>query len=352
MPAKKSTRATRTKQETAAAFEEIQDKIASTPTVPTAEVELRKTQEREVRSFAEGFSVEKSVQTITAAGLNITKTLSSIAEQVQQSAKELDDLKKAKELYTGQIEALYGVEVTKASAQDLEAEYSVKKEMLAAEHAAELKQHVQEMETVREEWERQQEEYNRQQAELKLVNDQARLKEANEYNYQRGLERQRAEIDWQNKMVDLKRANELKQAELERDWTARTEALKAKEAEFTAYKSRVDAIPAEVDAAVKKAEAIASNSIKREYQHQVEMMQRTHESQQTVNLNTIASLQAQIKQLAETNLALTAKVAASEEKVANIANEALKAASGRQALNEVQSFMQNQNTPSGNNKRT
>ena len=350
MAAKKSTRATRSKQETAEAFEEVKEKVETTPAVPPAEVEVRQTREKEIRSFADGVSVEKSMQNITTAGLNITKTLSSIAEQLQAAAKEVEDLKKAKELYEKDIEALHGKEVATSAIEDLIANYKTKREELSTAFDAEAKKLAQDQKEMQEEWDKEKAAHDLDWSELDAAAQRNRQQENDQSNYQTQQRRSRAELEWQNKMADLSRANTLKQSELERGWADREGKLKAMEAEFTALKARVDGIPAEIDAAVKKAEAIVGNSVKRDYTHQIEMLQATHAAQHTVNLNTINSLQAQIKTLVETNAAMTTRLNASEEKVASIANEALKASSGRQALAEVQTMIQSQQNP-GNNKR-
>ena len=351
MAAKKSTRATRSKKDTEQAFEQIEQEVAATPSIPDNEYELRQVQETKIRNFADGVSVEKAVQGITTAGLNIGKTLSSIATQVQLAADELEEIKKAKALYEKDIEDLHNQEIAASALEDLVAEYTAKKTALVEDHANELKALLQEKEDLREEWERQQAEHNRQDLENKASIQRNRQQEQEAYNYQTKVTRERADLEFKNKMSDQERANLLKEADLNRGWLTRETELKAKETEFVALKAKVETIPAEIDAAVKRAEGIAYNNSKRDYTHQIEMLQKTHESQQMVANNTIASLQAQVKQLAEANLSLQSKVTLSEEKVASIANNALNAASGRQALAELQGVVQTQGNNS-NNKRT
>lgn len=339
MATKKSTRATRSKQETAAEFGSVREQVAEREPVPEGEKAQRTARESTLRSTVEQFSLETAVQVLTASGLGMSRALTDLTNKLQETAKQVDELKEAKDLLEKDIEDLHGKEISASALEDLVADYNEREETLRRE-LVQLQTDIQfRRQEAQSAWQREQAEHERQVMERSNALLESRRREQEQYDYSKGQERLRAEQTFQNNLADQKRANDLKQAELARDWAMREAALKEKEQEFAALQARVAGIQAEIDAAVKKEVAIVSNSLSRDNKHQVEILVNNQQAEKTVLNARITSLQEQLAVANTTIASLNAQLSKAQEKVAEIAASALTAASGSQTLREMQNFV-------------
>lgn len=340
--AKKSTRATRTKAETATAFEDVRAGVESQDMVPESERALRAGKEARLRGAAEGFTLETAVQVLTSAGLGMSRALTDLTNRLQETAKQVEELTEVKALLAKDIEELHGKEVAASAIEDMVADFDERKEKLQIDFAAFSKQIDLTKADLRAAWEREQSEHQRQVQERNQTIAQERVRENDQYGYKTMQERARAEQDFKNRMADAQRANELKQADLERGWKEREVVLATKEEELKALQARVAGIQGEIDSAVKREVAIATNSLNRDSKHQVEMLVNSQAAKEQVLNAKIEGLTTQLVSANKTIADLTAQLVAANEKVAKIAADALTAASGRQALAEVQGMLQTQ----------
>lgn len=337
MAAKRSTRATRTKSQTADEFDDVRHAAAEDAGSP-GEQAVRKAKEEELRAAVAKFSVESTVQSLTSTGLSIGKTIAGITEQLQQAAASVEELKQAKDLFEKDMEALHGKEVAASAIEDLVEDYEAKKRALQEELASLSRNIEAQRDDMVASWDREQQAHEQQVKDREAALLVARKRDDEQYNYNKGQERQRAEQAWQIQMADLKRANELKQADLTRSWAEREAALNAKEQEFNALKARVEAIQNEIDSAVKKEVAIATNALTRDHKHAVEIMSKDFQSKEVVLNSKVQGLEVQLASAVSTIAKLQEQLTQAQNKVAEIANSALTAASDRQALAAVQSF--------------
>lgn len=339
---KKSTRATRTKTETAIEFEEVQAATASRRQLSPGEAAVVAAKEQATRGALSKFSLESTLQGLTTTGLALTKSLSAISEDLQNAAKQVEELTEAKALLEKDIEALHGKEVASSAIEDLVADYKAKEEEIRLGLSTLQADISRQRAEVQQAWTREQQEHQRLVAQRDADLNTARQRENEQYSYKVSQERQRAEQEFANRLADQKRANELKQAELSRNWEQREADLKAQEDEVAKLKARVDGIQTEIDAAVKKEVAIVTNALTRDHKHQVELSTRDFAAKETVLNAKVENLTTQLASANKAIADLTVQLAAANEKVAKIAGEALTAASGRQALSEVQSLLQTQ----------
>lgn len=339
---KKSTRATRTKTETAADFEAVADGIGNRKPLSANEKAVIAAKEAALRGTVSKLNLESTLQALTSTGLDLTKTISGISEDLQNAAKVVEELTEAGKLLEKDIEELHGKEIAASAIEDLVADFNAKKEALDSELLAHQKTLAQARADAQSSWQREQTQHQQVVYERDQALQQARKRDDEQYQYQTAETRKRNELAWQNQMADQKRANELKQAELERTWAARDAELTAKETEFAALKARVDGIPAEIDAAVKKAEAIVGSTVKRDYTHQIEILSKDFAAKETVLNAKVDNLTTQLAAERLASAKLAEQLVIAQAKVAEIANSALSAASGRQALMEVQGVLATQ----------
>lgn len=339
MATKKSTRATRSKQETAVAFEDVQRDVASREPLPESEISVRKTQEGKLRDVLENLSLETAVQVLTAAGVGMTRTVTELSTRLQDTARQVEELQEVKALLVKDIEELHGKEIAASAIEDLVASHKEQSESLNRA-LSQLQDNINySRQQLQAEWVREQQEHQRLVNETNAQITEARRRDEETYQYTKKQERARAELAFQNEQADKKRANDLKQADLERGWAAREAELKSKEQEFVVLKARVDGIQAEIDAAVKKEVAIVSNSINRDHKHAAEIAARDAAGAQNLLTAQVENLKAQLASANNVIAQLQQQLTGANEKVAKIASDALTAASGTTALAEMRNVL-------------
>ena len=350
MPAKKSTRATRTKAETVQAFENVAEAVASREPVPESEIALRMAKEQTLRSVADQFSLETAVQVLSGAGVGMSRALAELTKKLQDTARQVEELKEVKDLLVKDIEDLHGKEIAASAVEDLVADFKEKEETLRREFE-QIEADIEfERKQAQSAWLREQQEHQRQQAEesARILADRKREEEG--YQFSKTQERARADLAYANATSDKARENALRQADLERGWTQRETELRAKEQEFATLKTRVESIQSEIDAAVKKEVAIVTNSLSRDHKHATEILTKDFQAKETVANAKISSLTEQLAVANGVIANLNAQLSKAQEKVAEIAGNALTAASGSQTLREMQNFVTAQSSSNSQKK--
>jgi colicin import membrane protein len=304
--------------------------MATKKTTKTSQFETEKNEE--VRKTAAGYTVEAALKAVSSAQATIGKTLANVGEQLQTQIQELDTVKKAVELEKEELARIHGVEKIAKDIEDMEAEYVLRRQ------------------TAEDGFRSFSGDLANRQADARRTNDQALADLQSKYS--RDIEQQKYQFEQQKKtQLDLfneevrqLRASERDHTEvLHKTWAAREEELAKHETEYATLQKQVAEFPAQLAAGIAKAEAIVGNSVKRDYTHQFELLKKDADTSQAMASSTISSLKQQLGQ-AETVIAqLQAKLTDAEKKVESIANKALDAASGRQALAEIQAANQSSN---------
>lgn len=285
-------------------------------TVAKAET-FSKEKSQQTLKAASGITIETAAKKVTEAQLSIGKTLSDVTNQLQTQLQELDTVTQAVQLKQGELETIYSKEQVLKSLDELNVEFEQHKQNIEDQKLALDR-------------ERQQEE-----ADFNFNLEQTRKNEQTQYEEQRRLvkNQHRDEDELRNKA-----------------FLAREEELKKHENELIDLRKKVEGFPAELDAAVKKDVAIATNSVKREYEHQLQLLKKDYETAQTVNNNTVAGLNARLAANDKVITELTAQLTAAQSKVAEIAKEALTSASSTKTLSEFQNMLATQG-PNGQSAR-
>lgn len=264
---------------------------------------------QETLNKASGVTIETAAKKVTEAQLAIGKTLSDVTNQLQQQLGELSTVTQAVELKKAELETIYGKESVLKSIDELNVEFE---------------DHKQNIETQKEKMFL---ERTREESEFEFTRDQARKNEQVQYEEDRRI---------------LKNKHRDEDEERNKNFQFRTEEMLKKENEFIELKKQVEAFPAKLDSEVKKEVAIATNSVKREYEHKLELLSKDISTHRTVSDSTIASLNARLSTQDKVIAELTAQLSAAQSKVAEIAKEALTAASSTKSLADVQQLIQTQ----------
>jgi hypothetical protein len=244
-----------------------------------------------------------------AAGLaktqvQIQKTLAAVGSDLSEQLAAFDQVKVAVEAKKAELQNLYGIEAAAVSLEEIKANVVKAQEDYEA--------------TVTN--------YNLAEQELSAEKTKSRKREEDDYSYNLGLRRRKEQSDYE--AIFAKRSADL---------AFKEEAVALREAKIGELEKQVSAFPAQLDKEVKAAVAIATNSQKKDYETQKLLDKAQAETAAQLAAQKILDLQAQLKSKTEEALALKAEVAQARADVNTISAKALESASGRAALDAIQS---------------
>lgn len=271
-----------------------------------------------VREKVATITPESALRSLGTAQAAIGKLFGNAAEQVAAALQELETVKRATELEREELTKLRGIDTVSKNLEDLQKEYEDLKVSLTKAHDEEaLVLAAQEAEATRR--------FDEKQAVMELEFTQKKLA---------------AQSAFEQTIHTASIAERDRREMVEKNWALREEVLATKEKEFASLQAQVAAFPEQLKKDTDKATAIATNSVKSHYEHQLQLIQKDAEVEKKLAKNSIDSLQLQLDTATAQLASANARIAASEEKVQSIATKALDAASGRQSLAELQSFQQ------------
>ena len=163
-----------------------------------------------------------------------------------------------------------------------------------------------------------------------------RRRETEEYNYNLKLIRRKSDQDFADELDKNRRAESLRKATLEADWSRREAALKAVEVETKELVAQVDNFPKELEKAVAKAVQDNTKSLNTAHSAEISRVaaEKTH-AEQLAN-SKIESLNLALSEANSRNSYLNVQIDKLRDDVTKVANKAMDAASGKEALAALQ----------------
>jgi colicin import membrane protein len=274
--------------------------------------------ETEVLHAVAGLNMDAVSGTIASTQVEVQKSLAALSAKLVEQLQVLGNVEEAIALKREELKQLYNIESAAVSLDDLDAK-------IEAQHDA-----------WKEEQARKQREFAEQQSER---NKQwARAEE--EYEYRKELEHKKSEDDFAYRMAQQEKANRDKQETLDKNWGQREEELKKREKELEDLRAQVASVPEQIRKAENAAAAVATNSVKKEYETKIVLATKDSETAQKLAAQEVASLRAALEkahaQLAEVKTQLDQ----AHHDVKEISAKALESASGRSAMEALQKVLE------------
>jgi len=272
----------------------------------------------EILSAVDGLTTDSVTTNITATQVEIQEQLAGLSAKLTEQLRVLRNIEGAIALREAQLKQLHGIDT---AATDLDT----------------LKH---EIEQTRVAWEEEQALRKRQQSELNSERNKQWARTEEEYQYKMAQEHKKLEDAFAYKMAQQERENQQKQAELERTWSERETELKKRENELTELRTKVGDFPEVVKKEVNAAVAIATNSVKKEYETKMVLASKDSETNQKLAAQEIAALQATVVKLNGQLEDLKSQLEQARADVKEISQKALESASDRQAMQALQKVME------------
>jgi colicin import membrane protein len=288
----------RAKAEIDEEFVEIREEVAAArETLEPKTEELRKQRETEARQAVEGVSVEAVVVKISNLGLEVSKSLAALSDQLVQEVNRLATVREAVALEQQELDRLHKIDVAATALDQLVQDYSRQKEQLEAEVAAQ-----------RTAWAEEQKQTERDAKEQEELLKKQRQREADEYEYRKVLERKKAQDKYEEEIKLLARANKEKQEALDKSWREREAALQASEEELERLRKEAAEFPARLRKESEGAAAEAVRASEQKFEQRILLLSKDSEGEKRL-------AELRIKGLEESLARQSAQMAALEKQL-------------------------------------
>jgi hypothetical protein len=161
-------------------------------------------------------------------------------------------------------------------------------------------------------------------------------REEEEHNYEVNRRTNRANEEHAALTAANRRREQIRQEDLERGWEEREEELKSREDELKKLREDAAAFDEKIKAEVSKAENIVGNRLKRQYEHEKELMERDIASQKALHAAEVQSLNQRIASLNEQLDEAQDALRSAQQDAKEVTSKALESASGRAVAQAVQ----------------
>ncbi|MGH9432689.1 MAG: hypothetical protein ACRD3T_14195, partial [Terriglobia bacterium] len=286
--------------------------------------EAARSREAEVRQAVDGVSAERVVQKISGLGLEISKSLASLSNQLLEEVQRLADVREAVALERNELGRLHKIDVAATALDQLVENYARQKEQLEAEISRR-----------RAEWEEESRQTERDQKEQEELLKKQRQREIEEYEYKKALERKKAQDRYDEERKLLERQNLEKQEALEKSWREREAALKEREEDLARLRKDSEEFPLRLKQASEQAAAEASRAAQQKFDQQIVLLKKENESDKRLAELQIKTLQENAARQTAQIEALEKQLAEAKQQVQEIAVRAIEGASGARTLSHI-----------------
>lgn len=330
MATKKTTK--RTRAHSTKTVDEVTNSLLGAEPEDETVTKVRAARKAKAVSDSATITIEKVTQSLTKAGLDITKTLSGVRELFESEISALDTISEAIEAKKEELEELFDKETVASSLRDL----VLKNEAYKADWEKN-------MNGTRDTWLKEQADHRTQVSERDAVLAKERKREEEDFEYNKSIRRRNEEEIWRSTIAQRQREQRETEEALEKTWKEREEVLKKAEAAIAENKNKLDNFDTIVSEAVQKDVQIITDKIKADFETQAKIKTLEFESEKKlldhdnrVLKSLVADRDKEIQKLRE---ALDKK----DTEVKEVAVAAMEAQSGRAALAAVQEHAQSQN---------
>jgi len=200
--------------------------------------------ETEVLMAVAGLNLDSVSSNIAATQVEVQKSLADLSAKLVERLDVLRNVEEAIALKKDELKQLYDLEAAEIELDDLKAQ----------------------IEAQRESWEEEQARKQREFAEMQSDRNKQWARSDEEYQYKLGQDHKKAEDSFKGFMEEQAKTNRNKQEQLDKGWAEREAELKKRETELAELKAKVEAIPETIRKAENAAVAVATNSVKKEYE--------------------------------------------------------------------------------------
>jgi hypothetical protein len=285
---------------------------------------FRVQKEAEVRQAVEGVTVAEVASRLSGLGVEISKALAGLSQQLIGEVSLLNSLKEAVALERRELEELHKVDLAATALDQLVQDHRTRKEQFEAEMAKQ-----------RSEWETEQQVREQDAKAYEDALKKSRQREAEDFEYKKSLERKKAQDRYEEELRLQERKNGEKQEALEKSWQQREQALKEREEELARLQKEAAEFPKRLEKETERARSEAIKSTQESFKHQMALIDKEREAEQSIAELRIKTLEETAARQTAHGEALERQLDEAKKQVQEIAVRAIEGASGANALSHV-----------------
>lgn len=285
---------------------------------------LERERQAEVRANTAGLTAESIVEQISRLGLEVTRALNGLSEELLAEVHRLTALRQAVELERDELNRLHKIDTAATALDQLVRDYEDKKSELETEISSKQA-----------EWEERALNAEVERKEQEEALKKQRQRDIDEYEYKKSLERKRAQDKYDEEIRLREKQNKERQEELEKSWAQREADLAAREQELAKLRKDALEFPATLDRESKNAAAAATKETRAQYEQQLQLLKKEMETEKRLAEMQVKALEdqafRQVAQIAD----LQKQLDEAKRQVQDIAIRAIEGASGAKALSHI-----------------
>ncbi len=321
----KSPRTKRLKADVEQEFAALAESLAQEKDTYSAKLEMAaQIQEAEIKGAVSEITVEAISKKLSDLNVEISRTLSNLAEKMNGEVALLRSLKEAACLESKELHRLHGIDIAATSI-----------DQLIADHAEKKKQFEIEIVQIREDWEKEKKERQLREDENAEILKKTRARENEEYEYKKTLERKKLQDRFEEECRLREKQAKETQESLEKSWKEREEALKSKEEGFEALQKEVSQFPGRLTAECAKSVKEASKEMEIKYSQDIANLKRDLAVEKQISELKIKQLQELLANQQTQMATLQTQLDEAKKQVQDIAVKAIEGASGAKALSHI-----------------
>ncbi len=160
------------------------------------------------------------------------------------------------------------------------------------------------------------------------------------YLYRLAQDHKKADDTFKTRMEEQEKANRNRQEALEKGWAERETELKRREKEVEDLRVQVANLPEQIRKAENAAVAVATNSVKKEYETKIVLATKDAETAQKLAAQEVASLKQALEKAQAQMVDIKTQLDQAHRDMKEISAKALESASGRSAMEALQMVLE------------
>lgn len=287
--------------------------------IATKQEEADKEKNKQILQTASSYTVDSIVKGLAELQLEFGGIVSGLSEKLSQETSKLDELKRAIEVETQNLQELQQIRVVADTLYILNQEHQEKLKIIEQSATIQQENLEKEITQTRKIWQQEQAEFEaklQEQSEL-LVKE--RQRESEEYQY-RLEQTQKINADtYQLKKRTLEREIQEATQAKEKDWTEREKVLTEQQSLLGEYQKQIAAFPAELDEAIKKAREEAIKDISQDAKVKADLFEKEWQSAKQSYELQVQSLEQVIAKQLEQIESLSTQTQAAQQQAQDLA---------------------------------
>ena len=287
--------------------------------IATKQEEADKEKNKQILQTASSYTVDSIVKGLAELQLEFGGIVSGLSEKLSQETSKLDELKRAIEVETQNLQELQQIRVVADTLYILNQEHQEKLKIIEQSATSQQENLEKEITQTRKIWQQEQAEFEtklQEQSEL-LVKE--RQRESEEYQY-RLEQTQKINADtYQLKKRTLEREIQEATQAKEKDWTEREKVLTEQQSLLGEYQKQIAAFPAELDEAIKKAREEAIKDVSQDAKVKADLFEKEWQSAKQSYELQVQSLEQVIAKQLEQIESLSTQMQAAQQQAQDLA---------------------------------